>query len=84
MATGYDKYYKAQQYRTQEVLTFADSIPLMKRWLYDAGDGSAAGGVLTFSAMSADGISMTTTKVLAYRIPFLAQRPCHGWAHASP
>lgn len=24
----------------------------MKRWLYDAGDGSAAGGVLTFSAMS--------------------------------
>lgn len=51
-ATGYDKYYKAQQYRTQEVLTFADSIPLMKRWLYDAGNGSAAGGVLTFSAMS--------------------------------
>ena len=30
----------------QEVLTFADSIPLMKRWLYDAGDGSAAGSVL--------------------------------------
>lgn len=51
-ATGYDKYYKALQYRTQEVLTFADSIPLMKRWLYDAGDGSAVGGVLTFSAMS--------------------------------
>ena len=49
-ATGYDKYYKALQYRTQEVLTFADSIPLMKRWLYDAGDGSAVGGVLTFSA----------------------------------
>ena len=72
-ATGYDKYYKALQYRTQEVLTFADSIPLMKRWLYDAGDGSAVGGVLTFSAMSR-GWEIDDD----YQGPsLLAQRPCH-------
>lgn len=51
-ATGYEKYLNAIRYRASEILIYDDSIPLMKRYLYDAGDGSAAGGVLTFSAMS--------------------------------
>ena len=51
-ASGYDKYLKAMRYRTKEVYIFDDSIPLMKRYLYDAGDGSEAGGILTFSGQS--------------------------------
>lgn len=51
-ASGYDKYLQAIKYRVKEVHTFPDSIPLMKRWLYDAGNGSSHGGILTFSTMS--------------------------------
>ncbi|MCD8317684.1 MAG: C1 family peptidase [Paraprevotella sp.] len=51
-ATGYDKYYKAIQYRASQIVTFADSVEQMKRWLYDAGDGSPVGGILTYSSMS--------------------------------
>jgi len=50
--SGYDKYLNAMRYRVDEIYTFADSVPLMKRWLYDAGNGSTQGGVLTFSGMS--------------------------------
>lgn len=51
-ATGYDKYLRAMQYRAHEILTFDDSIPLMKRWLFDRGDGSLHGGLLAFSGQS--------------------------------
>ncbi len=51
-ATGYDKYLRSMRYRSKEILTFEGSVPLMKRWLYDAGDGSAHGGLLTFSGTS--------------------------------
>ena len=51
-ASGYDKYLNAFRYRVRDIYSFADSVPLMKRWLYDAGDGSSRGGVLTFSGMS--------------------------------
>ncbi len=50
--TGYEKYLNAMRNRASEILIYDDSIPLMKRYLYDAGDGSSAGGVLTFSGMS--------------------------------
>lgn len=48
-ASGYDKYYRAMQYRTKEIIRIPDSVPLIKRYLYDAGDGSKTGGILTFS-----------------------------------
>ena len=51
-ASGFDKYLRAMQYRSREILTFEGSVDLMKRWLYDAGDGSAHGGILTFSGTS--------------------------------
>ncbi len=51
-ATGYSKYYNAMKYRTEEILTFPDSIELLKRYLYDAGDGSHPGGLLAFSTQS--------------------------------
>lgn len=50
--SGYEKYFNAMHYRVSDIYTFADSIPLMKRWLYDAGEGCSRGGVLTFSGMS--------------------------------
>ena len=51
-ANSFDKYVNAMHYRAAEILTFKDSIPILKRYLYDAGDGSATGGVLTFSCQS--------------------------------
>ncbi len=51
-ASGFEKYLNAMHYRAEEILTFEDSIPLLKRYLYDAGDGSSTGGILTFSAQS--------------------------------
>lgn len=50
--TGYENYRRAMRYRADKLFTFDDSIPLMKRYLYDKGDGSAVGGVLTFSAQT--------------------------------
>lgn len=74
-ASGYDKYLRAMHYRTDEVLTFPDSIPLIKRYLYDAGDGSPVGGILTFSGQSSwaidnayDGPSATGYHSLLYRL----------------
>ena len=52
-ATGYDKYLRAMHYRVKEILQFnAADIAALKRWLYDAADGSATGGLLTFSSQS--------------------------------
>lgn len=52
-ATGYDKYYNALQYRVKEILTFsATDLASIKRYLYDAGDGSKTGGVIAFSTQS--------------------------------
>lgn len=50
--TGYDKYLRAMQNRVERILVFDDSIPLLKRYLYDAGNGSRPGGILTFSTQS--------------------------------
>lgn len=52
--SGYDKYLRAMHYRVDKIYTYDDSIPLMKRYLYDHGDGSATGGVLTFSGQSTE------------------------------
>ncbi len=51
-ATGYDKYLNAIRYRAAEILTYDDSITVMKRYLYDAGEGRVPGGLLTFSGES--------------------------------
>jgi hypothetical protein len=53
-ASGYEKYLHALHYRTSEIITMTDSIPLMKRYLYDCGNGSQPGGVLTFSTQSSN------------------------------
>ena len=55
-ATGYDKYERALHYRASEILSFpakteAD-LEQIKRYLYDAGDGSSSGGLLCFSTQS--------------------------------
>lgn len=47
-ATGYEKYVRAMRNRVTEILSFKDSIPQIKRYLYDAGRGEHPGGVLTF------------------------------------
>lgn len=74
-ASGYDKYFRAMHFRAAEVYTFDDSIPLMKRYLYDAGDGSQTGGILVFSGQSSwainnayDGPSSTGYHSLLYRL----------------
>lgn len=52
-ATGYNKYLRAMHYRVKEILDFnAADITSLKRWLYDAADGSSNGGLLTFSSQS--------------------------------
>ena len=52
-ASGYDKYLRAMHYRVKEILSFdASDLPTIKRWLYDAADGSKQGGLLTFSTQS--------------------------------
>ncbi|MBR1448732.1 MAG: C1 family peptidase [Prevotella sp.] len=49
---GYEKYVRAMRHRVATIYTYDDSVSLMKRYLYDKGDGSATGGVLTFSGQS--------------------------------
>lgn len=51
-ASGYDKYLNAMRYRVESILVYDDSIPLMKRYLYDAGNGSGTGGIMVFSGMA--------------------------------
>ncbi len=51
-ASGYGKYLNAMRYRAENILIYDDSIPLMKRYLYDAGNGSPTGGIMAFSGMA--------------------------------
>ena len=44
-ASGYEKYLRAMHYRTKQIIQVADSVPLIKRYLYE-------GGILTFSMQS--------------------------------
>ena len=50
--SGYEKYLRAMHYRADKIYTYEDSVPLMKRYLYDKGDGSSTGGILTFSGQA--------------------------------
>lgn len=49
---GYEKYVRAMRYRASDIYMFDDSVPLMKRYLYDKGEPGQPGGVLTFSGQS--------------------------------
>ncbi len=51
-ASGYDKYLRAMHFRVEKIYVYEDSIPLMKRYLYDKGNGSSSGGILTFSGQA--------------------------------
>lgn len=51
-ASGYEKYVRAMRNRAKTIYTYEDSVPLMKRYLFDAGDGSPVGGILTFSGQA--------------------------------
>ncbi|MCR4921514.1 MAG: C1 family peptidase [Bacteroidaceae bacterium] len=51
-ASGFDKYLRAMHNRAAEILSFKDSIPLIKRYLYDAGRGEHPGGILTYSTQA--------------------------------
>lgn len=57
-ASGFDKYLRAMHYRADEIVYIeADTeqgIKLLKRYLYDAGDGSSAGGIVTYASCSTD------------------------------
>jgi hypothetical protein len=55
-ATGYDKYYRALHYKADDEVVVEDSIPLIKRYLYDTGEGRIPGGVLSFSTQSGNWI----------------------------
>lgn len=57
-ASGYEKYLNAARYRVKKIKSFDDSndagIQEIKQYLYDHGDGSLTGGVLTFSTQASD------------------------------
>lgn len=57
-ASGYEKYLNASKYRVKELYEFnaisAEDIDHIKRYLYDKGNGSSSGGVLTFSTLSSN------------------------------
>lgn len=57
-ASGYEKYLNATKYRVKEIYDFsaltAEDIGLIKRYLYDKGNGNAYGGILTFATLSTD------------------------------
>ncbi len=52
--SGYDKYERAMENRVSGIIRFPldteEGLYQLKRWLYDRGDGSSAGGVANFSA----------------------------------
>lgn len=54
--SGYDKYIRAMHYRAKEIIsievTDREGVDKVRRYLYDAGDGSAHGGILTYSALA--------------------------------
>lgn len=55
-ASGYDKYIRAMHNRVKEIFTIdattQEGIDLARRYLYDAGNGSPHGGILTYSALA--------------------------------
>lgn len=55
-ASGYDRYTRAMQNRVKEIISFEvtsqEGVDLARRYLYDAGDGSAYGGILSYSALA--------------------------------
>ncbi len=57
-ASGYEKYLEAMRWRVAEVYTFnaetAEDISLIKQYLYNKGDGSSHGGIVTFSTLSSN------------------------------
>lgn len=57
-ASGYDKYYRAAHYRVKSILfydaTTDDELTKIKEYLYNHGNGSETGGVLTFSTRSSN------------------------------
>lgn len=54
--SGYDKYIRAMHYRAKEIIsidvTSQEGIDKARRYLYDAGDGSSHGGILSYSALA--------------------------------
>lgn len=54
--SGTDKYIRAMHYRAKEIIsievTDREGIDKARRYLYDAGDGSAHGGILSYSALA--------------------------------
>lgn len=57
-ASGFEKYLNAMRYRADEILTIEagseQGIKLLKRYLYDACDGSSHGGIVTYASCSSD------------------------------
>lgn len=57
-ASGYEKYHNASRYRVKKITkydaTTEAELQKIKQYLYDHGDGSKAGGLLTFSTRSSD------------------------------
>ena len=53
-ATGYERYERAMHNRAADILSLPDSIPLLKRYLYDAGRDEHPGGIVTFSTNVTD------------------------------
>lgn len=57
-ASGYEKYHNAARYRVKKIVKFDDTtdegVEKIKQYLYDHGNGSKAGGILTFSTRSTD------------------------------
>ena len=57
-ASGFEKYHNAARYRVKRINKFDcttdDELTIIKRYLYDHGDGSSTGGLVTFSTESSD------------------------------
>lgn len=78
--SGYDKYLRAMHYRTKSIskipMKTKEGIEQVMRYLYDRGDGSSSGGVVTFSCKAANftpatytGTSVTGIKKYIDRLP---------------
>ncbi len=55
-ASGYDKYLRSMHNRVKEIISFdvtdQEGLDKARRYLYDAGDGSKHGGILSFSTLA--------------------------------
>lgn len=58
-ASGYDRYIRAMHNRVREIVsievTSQEGIDLVRRYLYDAGDGSTHGGILSYATLAEGG-----------------------------